>query len=443
MNVSVEGGAAAHETTSALTLAADKVHAFGGSVIELGRTGLDAAFGFDALEGAAERAAYAVLAIQRARARDLEPSRRAPVARLALHTDSYLVGRIGASNQIDQDAKQTASTVLAKLIAVAEPDTAVVSGTALRFLRRRFDCAGPLPSAEEPRSETPSAYRLLGRMDVFDKAVTPFVGRDNEMTLLASRWSLAREGMGQVVGIVGEPGVGKSRLVWEFIHGGHDLGGLVLETASVALGRPTPYLAIIDLLRAYFRVESGDGDDAIREKVARHLEDLDPALVNLLPAFLSLLDVTTEDSAWAALDPTRRRQRTVDAIRRLMLRASARQPLLLLFEDAHWADSETRALLDTIADSLRAARVLILVTFRPEYEHGWGQRSFYTQIRVDPLRGDGVEQFLGDLLGRHPSMDPSGPAWSSGPAARRSSSRRRSGRSLNSTCWPASAEPIG
>jgi tetratricopeptide (TPR) repeat protein len=152
-------------------------------------------------------------------------------------------------------------------------------------------------------------------------------------------------------------------------------------------------------------VEVGETDAAIRNKVTQHLADLDPSLAASLPAFLSLLDVPTQDSAWNGLDPARRRRQTFDAIKRLMFRESARQPLVLVFEDAHWADSETKALLDTIADSLPAARVLMLVTFRPEYEHGWGQRTFYTQVRVDPLRGDSVQRFLRDLLGEHSTLD--------------------------------------
>jgi DNA-binding NtrC family response regulator/tetratricopeptide (TPR) repeat protein len=390
------------DATRALEIVADKIQTFGGSVIELGKAGLDAAFGLDPLEYAAQRAAYAALAIERAGARGRDQPIAIFVPTMALHTDSYLVGRLGQVARIDQEAKQSASALLAALIGTAPPEGTVVGRTTLPFLRRRFDFDGPVAAGVAGE-----AHRLLGRArrPAFDAQTGAFVGREAESALLEDRFDLAVNGHGQIVGIVGDPGVGKSRLVWEFVHRGTRDRGLVLETASVAVGRPTPFLAIIELLRTCFGVEAGAPDATIRDTVAGHLADLDPSLTGWLPAFLSLLDVPTGDSAWEALDPARRRQRTFDAIRRLMLRESLRQPLVLVFEDAHWADSETKALLDAVADSLPLARVLMLVTFRPEHEHGWASRSFYTQIRVDPLRGDGLQRFLRDLLGEHPSVE--------------------------------------
>jgi transcriptional regulator with AAA-type ATPase domain/tetratricopeptide (TPR) repeat protein len=402
VSLAVENDERVRDTIKPLEIVAQKVQMFGGRVIELGQNSLEAAFGLDPLEDAAQRAAYAALAIQRAGARAREEWSPIPVSRIALHADPYLVGRIGTLIQIDQDAKQAASALLATLVAAAPPNAAMVSRTVLQLLRRRFDFDGPVAVGGDAK-----AYRLLGRADrpaLFDRQISFFVGRDAEIELLQNRWDLATQGHGQIVGIVGDAGVGKSRLVWEFLHGGASRQGLILETASAALGRPTPFSAILELLRAYFGVEAGEADAVIREKIARRLADLDQVLVSSLPAFLSLFDLPTGDVTWEGLDPTRRRKQTFDAIKRLMLRESARQPLLLLFEDAHWADSETKALLEIVADSLPAARVLVLVTFRPEYEHEWGRRSFYTQLRVDPLWGEGVQRFLSDLLGDHSSL---------------------------------------
>jgi predicted ATPase/MoxR-like ATPase len=402
VNLAPEDESVPRDPTRLLEIAGDKVQTFGGRVIELGRAGLQAAFGLDPLEDAAQRAAYAVLAIQRAGARAREQSTPALVSRIALHAGSFLVGRMGTLAQIDQDAKQGASALLATLVAAAPPDSAVVSRTVLPFLRRRFELSGPVAVGDGVE-----AHLLLNRADrpAFDAQMSPFVGRESELGLLENRYSLAAQGFGQIVGIVGDPGVGKSRLVWEFLNRGAKDRGLVLETVALALGRPTPYLAIIDLLRSCFGVETGETDAAIRDKVVQHLADLDPSLVDLLPAFLALFDVPSEDRVWDGLDPVQRRRRTFDSIKRLMFRESERQPLVLVFEDAHWADSETQALLETVADILPVARVLILAAFRPEYEHGWGSRTFYTQVRVDPLRGEGVHQFLCDLLGEHPSLD--------------------------------------
>ena len=390
------------DSGSALEVLVEKVQAFGGQVVELGQTRLDAAFGLDPVEAALERAANAALAILRAGARARTRALGSPVARIALHAGSYPVTRLGTWGQIDVYAKREAFATLDALVSATEPGRAVVSRAVVPFLQRRFSLA-PIVAA----ASAGEASRLLGREALplaFGERMSRFVGRRTEMDLLESRWALAQQGMGQVVGIVGEPGVGKSRLTWEFIQASASEERLVLETVSAALGRPTPYLAVIDMLRLYFGIEPGEAEPGIREKVERRLGELDPSLGPALPALLSLFDVPVEDAAWQVLDPDRRRQQTLDGIRRLMLRESVRQPLLLVFEDAHWADSETKALLDTVADGLPTSRVLMLITHRPEYQHGWSGRTFYTQLRVDPLRGEHAEELLHELLGEDASL---------------------------------------
>jgi predicted ATPase len=209
-----------------------------------------------------------------------------------------------------------------------------------------------------------------------------------------------------VVAIVGEPGVGKSRLVWEVTHSHRVHGWLVLQAGSVSYGKATSYLPVIDLLKGYFAIEDRDGQRAVQEKVTGKLLTLDRALEASLPALLSLLDAPTDDPQWPALDPTQRRRRTLDAVRRLLLRESHGQPLLVVFEDLHWIDSETQALLDALVESLPAARMFLLVNYRPEYQPPWGSRTSYTQLRLDPLASDHAEELLGALLGADAALEP-------------------------------------
>ena len=206
--------------------------------------------------------------------------------------------------------------------------------------------------------------------------------------------------------IVGEPGVGKSRLVWEVTHSHRVHGWLVLQAGSVSYGKATSYLPVIDLLKGYFAIEDRDGPRAVREKLTGKLLTLDRAQEGSLPALLSLLDVPTDDPQWATLDPPQRRRRTLDAVKRLLLRESQVQPLLVVFEDLHWIDSETQALLDGLVESLPAARLLLLVNYRPEYQHHWGSRTYYTQLRLDPLPPESAEQLLGALLGPDAGLEP-------------------------------------
>ena len=159
----------------------------------------------------------------------------------------------------------------------------------------------------------------------------------------------------------------------------------MVESGSVSYGKATPYLPVIDLLKAYFEIDARDDGRKIREKVTGKLLTLDETLRPLLPALLALLDVPVEDRQWQALDPPQRRRHTHDAIKRLLLRESQRQPLCLVFEDLHWIDAETQAVLDGLVESLPAARLLLLVNYRPEYRHAWGSKTYYSQARIDPL----------------------------------------------------------
>ncbi len=216
----------------------------------------------------------------------------------------------------------------------------------------------------------------------------------------------AGSGHGQVAAVVGEPGVGKSRLFWEFTHSHRVQSWLVLESSSVSYGKATAYVPVIDLLKAYFRVEARDDGRRIREKVTGRLLTLDEALRPALPAFLALLEVPVEDPTWQALDSVERRQHTLEAVKRLLVRESQTQPLCIVFEDLHWIDAETQAILDAVIESLPTARLLLLVNYRPEYRHSWGSKTYYTQLRLDPLPPEGAEELLRALMGDDPGLQP-------------------------------------
>jgi tetratricopeptide (TPR) repeat protein len=231
------------------------------------------------------------------------------------------------------------------------------------------------------------------------RGLTRFVGRERELEQLRMALSQAAAGHGQIVAAVGEPGVGKSRLYWEFTHSHRTQGWLIVESGSVSYGKASPYLPVIDLLRAYFQIEARDDQRKIREKVMGKLLSLDRTLEPALPAFLGLLDVPVEDSEWQRLEPPQRRQRTLDGVKRLLLRESQVQPLIVMLEDLHWIDTETQALLDSLVESLPTVRVLLLISYRPEYHHTWGLKSYYLQLRIDPLPPETAEELLDALLG--------------------------------------------
>jgi predicted ATPase len=344
------------------------------------------------------------MVIHKRAARAREEKNRTPGVKIGIHVAQVLIGRSESRVDIDAEAKRAQWAVLEQLLQTIGTDETVASAAAAPFLERRFELA-PLdvgaPSAGQPHRLTGQERRGLGLWG----AMTTFVGRHNEVEVLRGRAAAAGNGRGQLVAIVGEPGVGKSRLLWEFTRSPYVAGWLVLEAGAVPYGKTTPYLPVIDLLKAYFTIGDRDDQPGIRQKVTAKLLSLDPAFEVALPAFLTLLDLPVDDRAWQALDPAGRRQRTLDALKRLLLRESQVQPLALVFEDLQWIDGETLVVLGSLAESLPGVRLLLLGTYRPGYAHGWGNQAYYTQLRIDPLPRESAELLLEILLGSDPGLD--------------------------------------
>jgi hypothetical protein len=288
---------------------------------------------------------------------------------------------------------------------IADPGAIVITPDTLALAEGYVEVKplGPVPvkgladavEAYEVTGAGPARTRLQASAR---RGLTRFVGRDPELEQLRRAQQLAGDGHGQVAAAVGEAGGGKSRLLYEFTHSHRLQGWLVLESASVSYGKATSYLPVIDLLKGYFKIRDRDDLREVREKVTGKLLTLDRALEPTLPALLALLDVPVDNAAWQALDPGQRRQGTLDAVKRLLLREAREQPLLLIFEDLHWIDGETQALLDSLVESLGSARLLLLVNYRPEYQHLWGSKTSYSQMRLDALPVESAGEYYRQAL---------------------------------------------
>ena len=231
------------------------------------------------------------------------------------------------------------------------------------------------------------------------RGLTRFVGRQNEMEQLQQALEQAKAGHGQIVGVMGEPGLGKSRLFYEFKLTAQSSSCLVLEALAVSHGQTSPYLPLIGLLKEYFQIEPEDDERQRQSKIMGHVLTLDRSLEETLPYVFALLGIEDEQSNLQQMDPQIRRQRTFEALKKLFLRESLNQPLLLIVEDLHWIDKETQGFLDTLSESVASANLLLLVNYRPEYKHEWGQQTYYTQLRLAPLGKADAEEFLTVLLG--------------------------------------------
>ena len=396
----------------------DAVHRYEGTVNQVLGDGIMALFGAPiAHEDHALRACYAALAMQAAMRDYTEEVRRAHGLelriRVGLNSGEVVVRAIGNDLHMDYSAVGQTTHLAARMEQLATPGSIRQTAATLRLVEGlvQVNALGPIPV--KGLTEPVEVFELVGASAVrrrlqaaVARGLTRFVGRETEIAALVQALARAGAGHGQVVATVGEAGVGKSRLIYEFVHSHRTQGWLVLEAASVSYGKATPYFPVVELLKRYMHVEDGDEPRTVRAKVTGHLLTLDEALQETIPALLALLDALPADSPFLTLDPPQRRQRTLAALKRVLLRESQVQPLLLVFEDLHWIDSETQALLDSLVESLPTAHMLLLVNYRPEYQHGWGSKTYYTQLRLDPLPPASADELLQALLGDDPSLAP-------------------------------------
>jgi class 3 adenylate cyclase/tetratricopeptide (TPR) repeat protein len=395
----------------------EAVHRYEGTVNQVMGDGIMALFGAPlAHEDHAVRACYAALRMQDVVRRYSDDLRRAQGVevqiRIGLNSGEVVVRSVGSDLRMDYTAVGQTTHLAARMEQLATPGTIRLTANTLG-LAEGYVAVKPLGRIPvKGLAEPPEAYELTGagpartRLEASrTRGFTRFVGRDAEMDQLRSAAEEIRRGRGQLVAVVGEPGVGKSRLYYEFIHSHHTHGWLTLESGSVSYGKAAAYLPLTHLLRSYFRIERRDDVRAIRAKVTGHLLTLDEALKQAIAPVLWLLDALPEDSSFLALDPADRRRRTLAVIKSVLLRESQIQPLLVVFEDLHWIDSETQTFLDGLIESLPVAPILLAVNYRPEYQHVWGSKTYYRQLRIDALPPQSAEELLGSLVGQDASLN--------------------------------------
>jgi class 3 adenylate cyclase/tetratricopeptide (TPR) repeat protein len=396
----------------------EAVHHYEGTVNQVMGDGIMALFGAPiAHEDHAVRACYAALRMQATVAQyadELMRSERAEVRiRAGLNSGEVVVRSIGSDLRMDYTAVGTTTHLAARMEQLARPGSSLVTAETLRLVEDYIEArsVGPLPV--KGLAHPIEAFELSGARTVRSRlqtasmrGLTKFVGREAEFDRLKEALERAWTGHGQVVAIVGDAGVGKSRLCWEFTRSHNTQGWRVLESGSLAYGRPPVLLPVADLLRTFFRIEPRDDCAEIRANIMAKLHSVDPALESSLTALLSLIDVPVDDRSWEQLDPQQRRQRTLESVKRLLLRDSHTQPLLILLEDLQWSDSETEAFLGALIEGLRTARILLVATFRPEFEPKWADTDYCQRLRIDPLPPPRTEELLQALLGDAVELQP-------------------------------------
>src|SRR5277367_5300255 len=400
----------------ALKLMINEVRRYDGYVVQSTGDGIFALFGAPlAHEDHPQRALYAALRMQeelrRYSAKLVAEGGNPLQCRVGITTGEVVVRSITTGESKTEYTPIGHTTNLASRMQAVAPVGSIAITEATRKLCEGYFVLKPLgPTKVKGVSEPVDVYEVTGMGPLrtrlqrsAGRGLTKFVGRQREMDAMRAAAEQAKAGHGQIVAAMAEPGVGKSRLIFEF-KAVSQSGWMVLEAFSVSHGKASAYLPVIDLLHGYFKIAGNDDARARREKVAGKIVILDPALNDALPYLYSLLGIAVEPDPLAQMDAQARKRRTLEAIKRILIRESLNQPLMVIFEDLHWIDDETQAFLNLLADSIGTARLLLLVNYRPEYSHQWNSKTYYTQLRLDPLGTESAGEMLQSLIGDAPEL---------------------------------------
>ena len=395
----------------ALKLMIEAVQRYDGYVVQSTGDGIFALFGAPlAYEDHPQRALYAALRMQEELRRYSDQVRqegRLPLqARVGVNTGEVVVRSIatGGGHSEYTPIGHTAN-LASRIQALAPIGSIAVTETTSRLCEGYFILRSLGLTQVKGLSEPVNVYEVTGFGPLrtrlqrsADRGLTGFVGREREMEAMRNAAELARAGHGQIVAAMAEAGAGKSRLLFEF-KAVTQSGWMVLETFSVSHGKAAAYLPVLDLLHGYFKIAGEDDARTRREKVGGRITILDHASEDALPYLFSLLGIVEGDDPLAQMNGQIKKRRTLEAIKRILLRESLNQPLMVIFEDLHWIDEATQEFLNLLADSIGTAQILLLVNYRPQYSHQWGSKSYYSQLRLDPLGKESVDELLSALLG--------------------------------------------
>ena len=396
----------------------EAVHRYEGTVNQVMGDGIMALFGAPlAHEDHAVRACYAALRMQETVGRYAELIQKTEGIsvriRVGLNSGEVVVRSIGSDLKMDYTAVGQTTHLAARMEQMADPGTIIVAPSTLRLAEGAVQVAAlgarPIKGLDAPIevSELVGGASARSKVRSTDgQQLSRFIGRGAELERLHALPELARAGQGQVAAVSSEAGLGKTRLLYEFLHSAKTQPWRILEGRSHSYERAASYRPIIELLRAYFELDALDPASRVTEKVAATIRDLDPGPGDAVAPLLSLLDVMPSDDPFRALDARERHDRVVDALTHVLLKETERQPLVLVVENLQWADVETLAFLDTVLDRVPTARLLLLLEYRPEYEHDWAGRPGFNHLAIDPLSSAATDELLRTLLGDHRSLRP-------------------------------------
>jgi class 3 adenylate cyclase len=391
------------------------VERFEGFVDKFTGDGIMALFGAPlAHEDHARRACYAALHIVeglRGYANELRLRRGLNFsARLGLNSGEVIVGKIGDDLRMDYTAQGHTVGLASRMEQIAEPGKVYLTAHTAALIQGYFALTDLGEMEIKGVHSAMHVYELIGlgqmrtRLDVSrSRGFSRFVGRGDEMQVLESALAHAREGNARIIGIVGEAGLGKSRLCFEFLERCRARGLMTYETTGVAHGKAIPFLPMLRLFRAFFGITEQDSDATARERIAGRMLLLDERLRESLPVLFDFMGVPDPENPAPRIDPEAFQRQMFDILRRVMQARGQRETQVILLEDLHWFDSGSAAYLEPLIDATAGTRAVMLVNFRPEYQAPWMGKSFYHQLPLAPLGPDAIRELVDALLGKDPS----------------------------------------
>ena len=389
-----------------------KVHDYEGTVNELTGDGIMALFGAPiALEDAPQRAIRSALAIHREMSKFSDKpkgeSRIPPIQmRIGIHTGPVVVGTLGNDLRVEFKAVGDTVNLASRMEGLAEPGTTYVTEHTFKLTEGffRFEALGEkqVKGKEEPvkvyQVIAPSTRRT--RFDVSaERGLTTFVGRERELELLLDGFERAKAGKGQAFSIISEAGMGKSRLLYEFRKAITNENVTFLEGRCFSYSRGVAYYPWIDILKSNFHIQEEEGDQGIREKVKRGLEIMKVDEVSTLPYFLELLSAKESGIDQIPMSPEARKDRIIEALKRVTLKGSEMRLLIMAFEDLQWLDKSSEDVARNLLESIPGSRVLLIFTYRPEFVHTWGAKSYHNQITMHRLSNRESLEMVAHILG--------------------------------------------
>jgi class 3 adenylate cyclase/tetratricopeptide (TPR) repeat protein len=324
---------------------------------------------------------------------------------IGINTGPVITGMVGSDSKQDFTVMGYTVNLASQMEDAAETGSILVTENTYRLTEGYFDFE-PVAELKIKDKELPvKAYKVIGPRRTITrieacmvKGLSPFVGRVKELDLLMDRLEQTREGHGQVVGLVGEPGVGKSRLVRKFREPLPSEEYTVIEGGCIHYGDAIPYLPILDMLKDYFDIMENENESTTRQKIKDKVTSLSAQLFHVLTPLYEVLSLKVDDEEYVKLDARQRHDRVFEAIRMLLISESQRKPLIIIIEDLHWIDKTSEELLTYLISSFATTRILLILLFRPEYTPSWARKTYYCQVRLDQLTRKIMEDLVRGIL---------------------------------------------